>query len=275
MKNARKLISLNQPLSYQLYFGKMKSDLTIRHTVPMLIVSMGGRVGRQSDGEKTNRIQPLIDIEHRFMDFKSPYYLIPANTALQLKVKNKTVVMVTLNTLSNDFMRLKQWQVGADANFPAPVAELLDSPDSLDSQHTLRCWLEQILNLPDAPQQDSRVLQAAQILHQRIGINILIEELAAEVCLSVPRFVQLFKQCTGLTVRRYRLFIRMNYAVKLVCGGASPTSAAAEAGFADYAHFSRTFKAIMGLSPREMFVDISALSCVFHFSQGGCKLVDC
>ena len=118
------------------------------------------------------------------------------------------------------------------------------------------------------------MLQAAQILNQRIGINILIEELAAEVCLSVPRFVQLFKQCTGLTVRRYRLVIRMNYAVKLVCGGASPTSAAAEAGFADYAHFSRTFKAIMGLSPREMFVDISTISCVYHFSQGGCQLVD-
>jgi len=274
MKNARKLTYLNQPLSYQIYFGKMKNDLIIRHTVPMLIVNMDGRVGRQSGEEKANRIHPLVDIEHRCKEFGAPYYLVPANTALQLKVKNKTVVMVTLNTLSNDFMRLKQWHTGAGANFPPLVGELLESPDSPDSQHTLRCWLEQVLNLPDAPQQDSRVLQAAQILNQRIGINILIDKLAAEVCLSVPRFVQLFKQCTGLTVRRYRLFIRMNYAVKLVCGGASPTSAAAEAGFADYAHFSRTFKAIMGLSPREMFVDISTLSCVYHFSQGGCQLVD-
>lgn len=259
MKNFKKVICLQQPLHYQLYFGKMKKDLFIKHSLPMLLVHADKGISLT----KENETPLLTDCQNTELFVHEPFCLIPASLKLQLMVKNKTIVMVVLNPVSHDFSRLRQWLINGAALY-RDLACLIPV-----SHITLRRSLEQMLGQLAVPQQDSRVLQAAQILNERIGTNILIEDLAGEVCLSVPRFVQLFKQCTGLAVRRYRLLIRLNYVVKLVCGGTSPTSAAAEAGFADYAHFSRTFKEMLGLSPREMFIDMSALSYVYRFSQAG------
>ena len=52
---------------------------------------------------------------------------------------------------------------------------------------------------------------------------------------------------TGLPFRTYVLWLRVVRAVDAHTKGASLTEAAQEAGFADSAHLSRTFKRMFGL----------------------------
>lgn len=66
--------------------------------------------------------------------------------------------------------------------------------------------------------------------------------------LSASRFRHLFAQEIGLPFRRYVLWRRLRLAVIEIQAGADATAAAHAAGFADLAHFSRTLKAMFGVS---------------------------
>lgn len=79
--------------------------------------------------------------------------------------------------------------------------------------------------------------------------GLTLEELAREVHLSPGRTRHLFVAETGITFRGYILWLRINRAVELMMQGHSWTHAAHEAGFADSAHLSRTFRRVFGLSP--------------------------
>lgn len=67
--------------------------------------------------------------------------------------------------------------------------------------------------------------------------------------LSAGRLRHLFVEETGLPFKTYLLWLRLNRAVELAAAGASLTTAAHEAGFADSAHFSRTFRRMFGVTP--------------------------
>ena len=81
---------------------------------------------------------------------------------------------------------------------------------------------------------------------------ISLPELAGEVCLSESRLMHLFKENIGIPVRRYLLWKRMMDGILLIREGAELTFAALEAGFSDYAHFSRTFKRHFGTGPKTL-----------------------
>lgn len=66
--------------------------------------------------------------------------------------------------------------------------------------------------------------------------------------LSASRFRHLFAQEVGLPFRRYVLWRRLRLAVSEMSAGADATTAAHAAGFADLAHFSRTLKAMFGVT---------------------------
>ncbi len=66
--------------------------------------------------------------------------------------------------------------------------------------------------------------------------------------LSASRFRHLFAEEVGLPFRRYVLWRRLRLAVIEIQAGADATAAAHAAGFADLAHFSRTLKAMFGVT---------------------------
>jgi AraC-like DNA-binding protein len=70
---------------------------------------------------------------------------------------------------------------------------------------------------------------------------------AGIACLSESRFSHLFAQEVGLAFRTYMLWRRLTVAVDRIAAGASLTAAAHDAGFADSAHFSRTFLRTFGI----------------------------
>ena len=66
--------------------------------------------------------------------------------------------------------------------------------------------------------------------------------------LSSSRFQHLFKEQTGVSFRRYRLWARLQATMLDVSNGKTLTQAAREAGFSSSAHLSAAFKAMFGLT---------------------------
>jgi len=127
------------------------------------------------------------------------------------------------------------------------------TPDMEAVAQLVRGWLD--LAFPDNAAQtafDPRIAQTLEWLAQQTQLDHTGEELAARVHLSTSRFTHLFRQQTGLSLTRYLLWSRLLTAVAVVAQGANTTAAAHQAGFADLAHMSRTFRQTFGVMPSEL-----------------------
>lgn len=98
-----------------------------------------------------------------------------------------------------------------------------------------------------AAEPDRRVRQIIKWARDNLDGAVAIKAAAEGVGLSPSRASHLFVEETGLTFRTYVLWLRLVRAVDAHLDGMSLTEAAQEAGFADSAHFSRTFKRMFGL----------------------------
>lgn len=76
-------------------------------------------------------------------------------------------------------------------------------------------------------------------------------ELAALAGLSASRFSHWFRASTGMPLRSYRKWLRLIQGLEHAMDAASLSSAAHQAGFADQAHFTRTFVDMFGLPPAQ------------------------
>lgn len=99
------------------------------------------------------------------------------------------------------------------------------------------------------PQLDDRISKVIIHIRKNIHQNISAANLAAEVHLSEHRFLHLFKEQVGATLRQYVLWLRLAAATESFIQGKSSKEAAYEAGFSDPAHFSRTFLQMFGAQP--------------------------
>lgn len=90
-----------------------------------------------------------------------------------------------------------------------------------------------------------------------------IKKLSGTVSLSESRLQHLFKEQIGISIKRYLLWIKMQRAVSVVLSGQDFTYAAYEAGFADSAHLSRTFKDHFGINLSDVFKNSRSLQVTF------------
>jgi AraC-like DNA-binding protein len=94
---------------------------------------------------------------------------------------------------------------------------------------------------------DPRIARTLDWLTPHVGKGVGLAEAAAIACLSDSRFSHLFAAEVGLPFRSYLLWRRLMLAVERISAGSSLTAAAHDAGFADSAHFSRTFHRMFGV----------------------------
>lgn len=76
-----------------------------------------------------------------------------------------------------------------------------------------------------------------------------IEELAKSCNVSVSRFIHLFSEQMNMPFKSYYLWLKLRRALLEIKSGNDVTEASYNAGFADSAHFSRTFRHTFGFSP--------------------------
>jgi AraC-like DNA-binding protein len=132
-------------------------------------------------------------------------------------------------------MLLGAWRAGAPnpemiAAGRAAIAALADAPSSVTGL-------------------DPRVARSLDFIRARVRGAITLSDVAASAALSPGRFRHLFVRETGAAFRPYVLWLRLNVAIECSMQGGSWTEAAHEAGFADSAHLSRTFKRMFGMNP--------------------------
>ncbi|GAS96224.1 AraC family transcriptional regulator [Mycolicibacterium canariasense] len=95
---------------------------------------------------------------------------------------------------------------------------------------------------------DARIGLVAKQIRDDPATQTPARELAASAGLSESRFLHLFRQETGSSLRRYRLWCRLIRAGAELAAGHNLTTAAAEAGFASPSHLADRFKTTFGLS---------------------------
>ena len=94
---------------------------------------------------------------------------------------------------------------------------------------------------------DARIARAIELVREQLDQRVRLRDVASEVGLSPDRFRHLFIEQTGVRFRPYVLWQRMERAVAEYAAGSTLTDAAYAGGFADSAHFSRTFRRMFGL----------------------------
>lgn len=164
------------------------------------------------------------------------------------------------------------------ANFPSiatqlqqlAVMEQIRQPEQADAvavakqvlQHWLDCALPDFLDpttslgaCVNSPKLHSRAQARMQIIFDYIHRHMQnhscsapnAQELADLVHLSSSRFLHFFREQAGMSLARYVLWVRLQMAIQAISQGASITTAAHLAGFADLAHMSRSFRATIGI----------------------------
>lgn len=88
-----------------------------------------------------------------------------------------------------------------------------------------------------------------QYIESHLDEPLCLSVLAEQFSVSEEYLSSQFKHHTGLTLRSYLLYRKVNCAKKLLQQGASVTEACYQSGFHDYANFIRSFKQITGTSP--------------------------
>jgi AraC-like DNA-binding protein len=104
------------------------------------------------------------------------------------------------------------------------------------------------------PALDYRVERVLRSLPSRLAEAeaVSLDAIAASVRLSPSRFMHLFTTSVGVPLRPYILWLRLQCGASELARGESVAAAAYAAGFSDAAHFTRTFRRMIGATPRQV-----------------------
>lgn len=132
---------------------------------------------------------------------------------------------------------------GVEAILRDALPALVQAADAPDARIALVADLA--ARLPPVP--DARLRRAASMLREEPGLEIT--DLAERLGISATRLSHLFAADLGFAPRKYRTWGTLRRALRLIRQGQPLTTIAHEAGFADAAHMSRAFSAMLGVPP--------------------------
>ncbi len=149
---------------------------------------------------------------------------------------------------------------GVDINFMLEKnLDYINKVLQIDNQQDLCVWLSNALNdfidLVYSIQDKKRVSQikpAIDYIREHFQEQISIDEVAHSAHLSVSRLSHIFKEQTGMTIIDYMTNMRIEYAKELLIStNKNCTEICFEAGYNNQSYFTRTFKEISGMTPRQ------------------------
>ncbi|SHI25615.1 helix-turn-helix transcriptional regulator [Pollutimonas bauzanensis] len=115
-----------------------------------------------------------------------------------------------------------------------------------------RCWQAHggTAALLPVPSDRTRLMQARALLEARYGETWSVASLARSVGLSEKRLQAGFQALYGRTMLESLTHIRLDVALAMLACGTSVTETAQTVGFSSVSHFSKVFRAGIGLSPK-------------------------
>ena len=132
------------------------------------------------------------------------------------------------------------------------------APAPTDDADTMRSWCERVIDIViasaqrDLPEPGELRREVADTLAYIDNVLPDVPRLTAAASvagISASRLTHLFTTQVGIPFRRFVLWARIRLVTQQVQAGWNLTDAAASAGFADSAHFTRVFHAMFGLAP--------------------------
>lgn len=111
--------------------------------------------------------------------------------------------------------------------------------------------LPQLLGEPSQTQQDMtpKLATAAAFIRAHCTQSLTLEAICQASALSPSYLIRAFKKRYGMTPHAYLVNQRVQHGQRLLKRGLSIAAAASESGFADQAHFQRTFKQLLAATP--------------------------
>jgi AraC-like DNA-binding protein len=138
---------------------------------------------------------------------------------------------------------------------PSQVARWRAALGPAPSEARVERWVRnQLLRRRRAVKIHPGVSRVLGYLRESLAVadDVSLDRLAGISGLSRSRFMHVFTESVGVPVRPYILWLRVQQAACELMIGASVTMAAQNAGFADAAHLTRTFRRMLGLTPSDL-----------------------
>jgi len=192
--------------------------------------------------------------------------LIPPDARHEVDARGTRVVIAFLDTESELAVPFLEQGGSELTRVPDDVVEAwresLGSGDTLDSPRVDQ-WVRRQLFKGRRPHRTHagvrRVLQ-----HLRDGNlsrrQTSLAALASVAGLSPSRLMHVFTESTGIPLRPYVLWLRVQCAACALTSGYTVTDAAHLAGFSDAAHLVRSMRRNLGMTPRDLMRNITAKS---------------
>jgi AraC-like DNA-binding protein len=98
-------------------------------------------------------------------------------------------------------------------------------------------------------QEHCKVQQIKEYLHAYSSCNPSLEQLSQLCGISPFHLTRLFREAVGLPPHAYLTHLRIAQAKQQLCQSNSLAQIAIDTGFTDQSHFTKTFKAWVGVTP--------------------------
>jgi len=233
---------------HALYVGPAGDTQPHRHHALQLVVALEGpfeaQLGR-ADPRSFDSLLVAAGTEHRIdgRDLQVAIYYVDASSE-EGRVLSGWLEGEEARDLPSDVGGVRQILERALARPSATVLPFLRARVAALLQHASS----------GAPARDPAVAAVCSLLEETLGAPLPIPALARRVGLPQREVSARFRRETGLTIRRYVLWLRLKRAVATLAEERTLTEAAYAAGFSDAAHLSRTFVQMFGVSPSESLV---------------------
>ncbi len=244
-----------------LFRGNVVDNTTHQHHAAQIVISIKKDFKLFYDNKWSIHRGVIIapDVPHQLLssDHRQLLLLIDHETKIAKRLSEKLLKGSNVKSL-DDFLARTGFKelISRDHNFSCHQANIL-----FNKIIDFLLGSEEV----SSPAIDSRIKKALDIMK---GLHIKkasTKEIARSVCLSESRFIHLFSEQIGIPVRRYLLWLRIAEGITNIVDDPSLTDAAHNLGFADSAHFSRTFRRIFGMKPSKIFKNsqfIQVISCL-------------
>jgi len=191
--------------------------------------------------------------------------VIASDTSHQLDAGGAHVALVYLEPETTDGRRIAPRTADGlcalDRETTAALRSRLSKTEAADAQAVDRMVVECFGLMPlEAHRVDRRVARVVRHLGQRPEEPASLSGSAALVGLSAERFRHLFMREVGVPYRRFLVWLKLQAALRAMSRGLTLTEAAHEAGFADSAHLSRSFRRMFGITPSRASKNVQSVA---------------
>lgn len=178
--------------------------------------------------------------------------LIPADTLHHLR-STGGMVFIYIDPLSDDTgPELQDRDLASWDRAALRVIDVVSRLESLAGVEAQIAALCDAIGLSAKATSDDRLELAIRAIDRHPARFDSVERAADLAGLSTSRFQHLFRETTGTSFRRYRLWKRMAVVARSLKRGDSLTTAALDAGFSSSAHLSSTFRRMFGIKPSDL-----------------------